>query len=350
MKLEEFQKDKQKTVFAAGMVMLEVAACLLLARLVLPYIMDLFPALDEFTEDLVSTVIFDFMVQILALLVIPFLIYKFYLKKSTKEVLYMSNVRRTDARIYILSFLLGIVAVILTMYVSTVWQTMLAMFGYDISSSSPMPDKFQLWHLLLMIFLTAVLPAICEEFTNRGIFLSAMRSCFSETATILIGGIAFGLFHQYITQTFYTALMGMLLTYLVLKTRSIIPAAIVHFTNNFISVIMNFATTYLQSDPCTFIINLVTSSALFNFLVLAVSVALLVVLLYYINRIYGKYYTGNYAEYLKTGDAKYLNNVACYWNTGDVKYVMSNREKVCYFGAIAVTAVYTVFTFIWGLY
>ena len=86
MKLEEFQKDKQKTVFAAGMVMLEVAACLLLARLVLPYIMDLFPALDEFTEDLVSTVNFELMVQILALLVITFLIYKIYLKKSNKKL------------------------------------------------------------------------------------------------------------------------------------------------------------------------------------------------------------------------------------------------------------------------
>ena len=244
MKREIVLDERQKAYRAAGFVAFLTSLGLFLSRVFMQFVFDWLPTMDAATEDIVSDVIFDFLAQIVTLLVVPFLVYKFYFKKSAKEVFYMSNFRKTDPVIYLLAFLLGICALILTMYVSYVWQVILLLFGFDGSSSTAMPEKFHLWHLILMLFLTAVLPAICEEFANRGIFLTAMRCSFSKWQTVLIGGIAFGLFHQYISQTFYTALMGMLLTYLVLTTRSVIPACIVHFTNNAVSVVFDFIGEY----------------------------------------------------------------------------------------------------------
>lgn len=343
-------KDRQKTFRAAGIVIFCTALGLLLSRILLRYIMKVFPVMDDASEDIVSDVIFDIMAQIITLLVVPFLIYKFYLKKSTRDILYMSNVRKTDPRIYPLSVLLGICAFVITIYVSFMWQLILANLGYDGSSSYPMPEKFHLWHLLLMLFLTAVLPAVCEEFTNRGIFLSAMRGSFSKWQTVIIGGITFGLFHQYISQVFYTALMGMLLTYLVLTTRSIIPAAIVHFTNNAISVAVDFMSEYAAIDPISYGVSLLTDSPglLLLFLIMAVALAALTLML--IKKCYGSYYTKNYAEFLKTGNVDCYEKTVCYWTMADVRYKPTLRDWTFYIGAAVLTAVYTGFTFYWGFF
>jgi type IV secretory pathway TraG/TraD family ATPase VirD4 len=67
---------------------------------------------------------------------------------------------------------------------------------------------------------------------------------FNECAVILLGGLVFGLFHQYIFQTFYTGAFGMVIVFITLKTKSALPAMIVHFTNNFVAVIGDFATFY----------------------------------------------------------------------------------------------------------
>lgn len=343
-------KERQKTFRAAGLVYFIAALGLLLARILLRYIMPLFPEMDDATDEIVSTVVFDFMAQILTLLVIPFLVYKFYLKKTAKEVLYMSNVRKTDMRIYPLSFLLGICAFIITIYVSFIWQLILANLGFDGSSSSPMPEKFHLWHLLLMLLLTAVLPSVCEEFTNRGIFLSAIRGSFSKWNTVLIGGIAFGLFHQYVSQVFYTALMGMLLTYLVLATRSVIPAAIVHFTNNAISVAVDFIGEYSAVNPMNYITGLITSAPALLFLFLALAVGIAAFALRLIKKCYGEYYSKNYAMYLKTGSSVYYDRVTCYWTMSDVRYKPVLRDWVFYIGAAVLTGVYTIFTFYWGFF
>lgn len=350
MKREIVPDERQKAYRAAGIVAFLTSLGLFLSRVFMQFVFDWLPAMDAATEDIVSDVIFDFLAQIITLLVVPFLVYKFYLKKSAKEVFYMANFRKTDPIIYVLSFFLGICAFVLTLYVSYVWQVILAMLGFDGSSSTAMPEKFHFWHLLLMLFLTAVLPSICEEFTNRGIFLTAMRCSFSKWQTVFIGGLAFGLFHQYISQTFYTALMGMLLTYLVLTTRSVFPACIVHFTNNAIAVAFDFIGEYssfnyssllsyvMLNVPSLFIVGFIAAAGLGYLLICA------------IKKRYAAYYVNNYTEFLKTGNQKYYDNVLPAWEMGDVRYRPTLRDNAFLIAAVVLTAAYTVLTFVTGLF
>ena len=350
MDREALLKERQKAFGAASLVAFLTSLGLFLARVIMQFVYDVLPPMSDAAEEIVSDVIFSVMSQIITLFIVPLLVYKFCLKKSCREVFYMSNFRKTDGVIYVLSFLLGICAFILTLYVSYIWQVILALFGFDGSSSTAMPEKFNFWHLLLSLFLTAVLPAICEEFTNRGLFLTAMRRSFSKWQTILIGGIAFGLFHQYISQTFYAALMGMLLTYLVLTTRSIFPACIVHFTNNAIAVAFDFIGEYSTFNYGSVLSYVMLNQPEILLLVLALTVGAAYLIIRAINRRYAAYYVKNYTEFLKTGDQTAYDACIPAWNDGDVRYRPTLRDKAFLIGAVVLTAAYTVLTFVTGLF
>ena len=347
---EELLKQRQKTYRAAALVAFLTSLGLFLSRAAMQIVYAVLPAMSEAGEEIVTDVIFSFFSQIITLFVVPLIVYKLCLKKSVKEVFYMSNFRQTDASVCVLSVLLGVCAYILTLYVSYAWQVMLAMLGYDGSSSTVMPEKFNFFHLLLMLFLTAVLPSICEEFTNRGIFLTAMRCSFSKWQTVLIGGLAFGLFHQYISQTFYTALMGMLLTYLVLTTRSVLPACIVHFTNNAIAVAFDFIGEYSSFNYSGVLSYVMLNQPEILMLVLALAAGGVFLLLRLINKRYSAYYVENYTEILKTGNQKAYEKCVPAWNMGDVRYRPTLRDNAFIIAAIVLTGLYTVLTFITGLF
>ena len=236
--MEELLRKRQIQFRAAGAVMFCVAAGLSVARI-----------LSTLTSDKLSAtlsdVVFTLTTQVVFLLIIPFLIYKFSLKKSFTGVMRFSSVRKPDLFVMLLCVPLGVCCLIVTMGVSTVWAVLLELLGYNYpSGGSSYPETFSVWLLLLNIVLTGVLPGVCEEFANRGGFLTTMRGSFNEAQTIVICGLAFGLFHQNVTQVFYTFLFGMLMAALVIKTKSLFPAMLVHFLNNSLSVYLDFASAY----------------------------------------------------------------------------------------------------------
>lgn len=228
---------KQKRFRASGIVMFSVALGLLISRIVasLMYRAD--------ASDTVVDVVFTCLTQIVFLGVVPFLIYKIALRESPRGVFELSNFRKTDYRVLLLCIPLGVSMLCFTAGTSTVWSVILYYLGYRGGGSS-MPETFNAWLLLLDLVLTGVLPAVFEEFTNRGAFLTAMRSSFNPAQTVLICGLAFGLFHQNITQIFYTFFFGVLCAVLVLRTKSVYPGMIVHFVNNGLSVYLDFAEAY----------------------------------------------------------------------------------------------------------
>jgi sodium transport system permease protein len=90
------------------------------------------------------------------------------------------------------------------------------------------------------VMIIAVLPAIFEEFTFRGVFFEMMEKKFTRTSLILITGLMFGAMHMNIFTMFETGVLGIVMGLLTVYSGSIIPAIIMHFTNNFYSVIVMF--------------------------------------------------------------------------------------------------------------
>lgn len=86
--------------------------------------------------------------------------------------------------------------------------------------------------MLLLLFTLALTPAICEEVLFRGVLLSAVKDRWKPWVSILIIGILFGIFHLSIYRFIPTALLGGVLTYVVLRSGTIYAGMLLHFLNN----------------------------------------------------------------------------------------------------------------------
>ena len=64
------------------------------------------------------------------------------------------------------------------------------MFG----TSSALNDIIASVPLLISIFITAIMPAVCEEAMHRGVILHSLKSLKREWLIVLIMGLLFGLF------------------------------------------------------------------------------------------------------------------------------------------------------------
>ena len=95
---------------------------------------------------------------------------------------------------------------------------------------------------VIALVITAVLPAIFEEFSHRGLLLSGLENRGSEKSAIILSAVMFGLMHMNPPQMVYATFGGLVFAYAVVKCDSVIPAMCAHFGNNAVSVILDYST------------------------------------------------------------------------------------------------------------
>ena len=103
--------------------------------------------------------------------------------------------------------------------------------GYDIIEKVNMYDSSSILSKVLFFIQIAVLPAIFEELYIRGAVFSFSKK-YGKTFAIFASAILFSVIHLNITQSVFAFLMGILLSLLVVKSKSIIPSMLLHFINN----------------------------------------------------------------------------------------------------------------------
>jgi len=121
------------------------------------------------------------------------------------------------------------------------------MLGKLIESAIPLPEEklAGLEHFLgyandlpfwAVLGLFALLPAICEEFAFRGFILSGLRHLGHKWGAIAISAVFFGLLHGILQQTVSASIVGMLIGFIAVQTRSIWPGIFYHFVHNRLSL------------------------------------------------------------------------------------------------------------------
>lgn len=95
-------------------------------------------------------------------------------------------------------------------------------------------------NLPLALLFVSILPGICEEALHRGFLLHTLRGYPSVKTRVLIMGIVFGVFHLDPYRFLPTMILGMGLTYIMIKTGNILMPMLFHAINNFISTVMSF--------------------------------------------------------------------------------------------------------------
>ncbi|MBD5131392.1 MAG: CPBP family intramembrane metalloprotease [Clostridiales bacterium] len=313
---------------------------------------------STYGDEILQSAVFSIPTQLLFFLAIPFCIYKFYGGRTVKQTLEFSSVGRFRAY-YLLAIPLGVCVYFLTIGISSAWSGLLSLTGYVSSSSSlDKPTEFAAWMLITEIFLTAVLPAVCEEFVMRGGLLTTAKRSFKTVFCVVLCGVIFGLFHQNIRQVFYTSLFGALAAFLTLKTKSLYPAMLMHFVNNFMSVYIDYASDYGFFGGNIFSVMGALPSWMLAllFMIVAVAAAALVVFMLYLEdkRVIGARReavrriaatTADEPDRAAALERELEHGLASYRKP---RYKIETADIIVGVSVCAVALCTTVFTYVWG--
>ena len=183
--------------------------------------------------------VFTIVVQIFLLLGGSIVMYSALKKQRIKRTFTEFAIRKTSWKVVWLSVLLGVAVFFINTFVSASFNGLIELFGYEHASGTPI-TSYSFGALIVNIFFTAVLPGICEEVAHRGMLLRAFTPLGAWKA-IFLSALLFGLLHLNIEQFFYATIIGIFLGFLTMMSNSIIPAMIVHFMNNALSVYVTFS-------------------------------------------------------------------------------------------------------------
>ena len=198
-----------------------------------------FATLSDFNADIVYTLLS----QVLCMGAIPFVVLTALHKGNVSSALRRMRYKKPRDIKTCLLLSLGLMLLItpFTMAFNALTNLIFTIFGYK--KSYPAGTIYLgVGDFFLMLFITAVLPAVFEEFSHRGLLLSGLENRGSEMSAVVLSAVLFGLMHANPGQMIYATFGGLVFGVAVVKTDSIIPAMCAHFANNAVSVILDYST------------------------------------------------------------------------------------------------------------
>ena len=186
-----------------------------------------------------SSFVFSFLIQVVFLLGGSLFVFPKLCKKNLTQTKEFFQLKPLPKNKILLCFLIGCLVFVLNIFVSSFFFNLISSLGYSQPKTVGESD-YSIVSLFLNLIFTALLPGICEEMVHRGMILNSLKK-FGGTYAIAVSALLFGLLHLNIEQFFYATIIGFYLGFLTLHSGSIIPAIIVHFMNNALSVILSFS-------------------------------------------------------------------------------------------------------------
>lgn len=123
---------------------------------------------------------------------------------------------------------------------------LIASMGVHINElNSPLPDGIA--ENLLYFFAIVICAPIFEELMFRGLILTSL-SKFGSWFAIIISGILFGLFHMNHQQLFFATAFGIILAYVDLRAKSVIPSIIAHTVFNGYSYVLGLVASFTNYE------------------------------------------------------------------------------------------------------
>ncbi|MCC7543101.1 CPBP family intramembrane metalloprotease [bacterium] len=88
------------------------------------------------------------------------------------------------------------------------------------------------WAVVASFVAAVAIAPVVEEIIFRGIIFKALQSSFPTWFAVIVSAAGFGWLHGQINVGIYTFLLGLLLTWLYMRSRSLYPGIILHVLNN----------------------------------------------------------------------------------------------------------------------
>lgn len=157
---------------------------------------------------------------------IPAIIYVVATKSSAKDTFKLNKLYLKDILLIILlGFVCQPIMTFFSLITSFFFNNEIGVFMTEIVSTP----------YIFLLMLVAVLPAITEEVTIRGVILSGYDNI-NKYKAALITGLFFGMLHLDPQQFLYATVLGFILALVVRTTKSIFSAVIIHFLINGTSI------------------------------------------------------------------------------------------------------------------
>ncbi|MCC7437970.1 MAG: CPBP family intramembrane metalloprotease [Armatimonadetes bacterium] len=186
------------------------------------------------------------------------------------------RLRAADWRVMLLTPLLTIAFIPPANYLSELFMEWLGLRPDSAKELEALFTAHSFPELVLLGFVIAITPAICEELFFRGYVQRTFERGIGSRS-IWVTGVLFGLFHFQPVSLPTLALMGILLGYLYHRTQSLLPSMVAHFTNNFMVVLLLYLA---QANPA-----IAAESEHFSIEVVLISAAICVLLLLAVHRL-----------------------------------------------------------------
>jgi membrane protease YdiL (CAAX protease family) len=205
--------------------------------------------------------------------------------------------------------------------------------------------------LIKWIAIGALLPAVFEELTHRGLLIDAMSDRGNEIETVLWSGLLFGAMHTNVMQFFYAFIGGMVFAFLVIKTNSIFPAMLLHFCNNAFAHIEEYAGqhptgVFALIDQVNSFFRSSNVAILFGAGILVANMVLAIWLLSTVQRVSGKPEGLQEKWFLRSKSNTYFAfSLDAYRPYGKA----SIADNLFLYAAFAMTIAMTVFSYVWGV-
>ncbi len=196
----------------------------------------IFPSISKVYEDVVPSLAFDIILSLLSIGV-PFFIVQFLLKKDKLvETMPFGTTYNREAATSLVMICLPIM-VFSAVGINSISSFFQELLGIEFTSTVSDMSLKGVGGTLFGTLSIAVVPAIIEEMAIRGIVMQSLRK-YGDAFAIVVSAMFFACMHGNMVQIPYTIIGGLLLGYLAIATGSLWPSIILHFLNNFYSVII----------------------------------------------------------------------------------------------------------------
>ena len=215
----------------------------------------IYASLDEVTAEALSEILYGFIY--LTTFIAPALIFRAMAgKREVHPLKLLTPFGRTALPYLFLAIAVGFACSNVSSMIITLIEIPESAVP-SIDSSVPMTAL----QFFLAVFTTAIVPAVCEEFLFRSTVLEHLLP-YGKGFAIFTSALLFGLMHQNFFQLFYTTMAGLILGWAYCKTRSYLCVFLIHFCNNFTSVLQELALSNLSEDAGTLVYFIIESAML----------------------------------------------------------------------------------------
>lgn len=216
-----------------------------LLAFVVSFLLSLAGYIPGFREAYNSSELFEIGYDILTSLLfigVPFIISCYALRKRTAFAL--PYCRPHNKRSFGLLIVMGIAGSFLANYVVVILAAILSAGGLEMVSPDYSSPETVLGNILYIIYISVV-PAMTEEFAFRGVIMQPLRK-YGDKFAIVMSALVFGLMHGNAVQAVFAFIVGIVIGYAVVVTGSMWTGIIIHFFNNFMSALLDIASSNMS--------------------------------------------------------------------------------------------------------